>query len=629
MAAAQLADAVIIGTAGHVDHGKSALVTALTGRPMDRLAEERRRGITIDLNFASIEIGPGVVAGIIDVPGHEDFVRTMVAGASGVDVAILVVAADEGIMPQTREHLLVLEQLRVPTGIAVITKVDTVDPEWAELVQADLAEWLGPSSMAFGEPLVTSARTGQGMAALRARLEHLARVHTPRDAGDLFRLPVDRVFSVAGAGTVVTGTVGSGSVAVGDTVLLLPSRREARVRSIESHGIPRERSAPGERTAVALGGVERGDIARGEVLVSADGPWVATTRVDAEVMLGPGVAAGLTDRSRVRVHHGTAEVMARIRLEEPLRAGGRTIARLTLESPIVARGQDRLVLRSYSPMTVVGGGRILDPIPGSRRRTPVGLGSPDPATRLEALVERRRTGLEQLQLPVLLGLPPAACDALVGASATLASVGDLLVPGAQLEQLAGVLVGRVESHHQTEPHEPGISVETLRRAVRVPDAVAAAALAVAVRSGRLRNRAGVVAVPAFRPVARATEEEQRRLVSAVASAGLAAPTAAELSRQLGVGEALAGLRQAAGRGEVVQLEPGLFLAPAALEGFASILREVGSAGDITPGVLRDRTGLSRKFLIPLLEWADRSGITYRDGQGRRLRQPRAGASRGA
>ena len=620
---------MIIGTAGHVDHGKSALVTALTGRPMDRLAEERRRGITIDLNFAPLELEPGVMAGIVDVPGHEDFVRTMVAGASGVDVALLVVAADEGIMPQTREHLLVLEQLRIPAGIAVLTKADAVDPEWLELVQAEVAEWLARSSVPFGVPVVTSARTGLGVAGLRAQLVGVAHALQDRGADDLFRLPVDRVFTVAGAGTVVTGTAISGSVAVGDAVTLLPSGREARVRSIESYAAPLERSVPGARTAVALSGVERDDIARGDVLVRAAEPWQATSRIDAELMLGRGAPAALADRSRVRVHHGTAEVMARVRLDAPLQPGKDAVARLTLEAPLVARGDDRLVLRSYSPMTVIGGGRILDPLPETRRRTPAGLASSDPAARLEALVERRRLGLELRLLPVLLGVPPGACDVLVRSSTTLVAAGELLVRRAEVERLADQLAREVEAFHRREPHDAGMSVETLRQSLRVPDALAAAALAGAEKSGRLRSRAGVVAAPTFRPVARASEEDQRRLVAAVRDAGLAAPAVAELAEQLGVREALSGLQLAAARGEVVLLEQGRYLSPEALQGFAALVREVGAAGEITPAALRDRTGLSRKFLIPLLEWADRSGVTYREGEGRRLRTPRPGAARGA
>src|SRR5690242_3253810 len=242
---APLGGAMIIGTAGHIDHGKSALLAALTGRHMDRLAEERRRGITIDLNFAPLELGGGIVAGVVDVPGHEDFVRTMVAGASGFDVALLIIAADEGIMPQTEEHLAILEQLGIRSGVPVVTKADLVEPDWLDLVVAEVAQRLARSSVAFDPPVAASAVTGQGLEELRGRLLQHASSLGPRSRDDGFRLPIDRAFSVAGVGTVVTGTAWSGSVAVGDAVRLVPGEREGRVRSLESHGRPVERTEPG------------------------------------------------------------------------------------------------------------------------------------------------------------------------------------------------------------------------------------------------------------------------------------------------------------------------------------------------------------------------------------------------
>ena len=260
---------MIIGTAGHVDHGKSALVEALTGKRMDRLVEERRRGITIELNFAPLDLGEGQLASVIDVPGHEDLVRTMVAGASGIDCVLLVIAADEGIMPQTEEHLLVAEMLHVPHGIAVLTKTDAVEAEWLELVREEVAQRIAASPIAFGEPHATSARTGAGVEELRSRLRVLAGAVSARVTEDLFRLPVDRAFSVAGVGTVVTGTSWSGSIATGDEVLALPSGARGRVRSLESHGQQLDRALPGTRVAVGLQGVTREQVQRGEQLVTS------------------------------------------------------------------------------------------------------------------------------------------------------------------------------------------------------------------------------------------------------------------------------------------------------------------------------------------------------------------------
>lgn len=615
--------------AGHVDHGKSALVTALTGRPMDRLAQERDRGITIELNFAAFLLADDMPAAIIDVPGHEDFVRTMVAGASGIDVALLVIAADDGIMPQTREHLLVLEQLGVHAALAVIAKADAVEPDWLALVQSEAGQWLQHSSIPFGDPVVVSSRTGLGLPELRARLAALAQAITPRDSADLFRLPIDRVFSLAGAGTVVTGSAMSGSIETGTLVRVLPAGVEARVRSIESHGATLERSTPGARTAVALAGAGREEVSRGDVLVRSDDPWEATSRLDAEVMLGREAGVMLADRSRVRLHLGAAEVMARVRIDAPLERGGSAVVRLDLEAPLVARGRDRLVLRSYSPASVIGGGWVIDPLPGSRRRTPAGLVSADAGIRLEALVERRRHGVETRLLPVLLGLPPAACAAVLQQSTRLMTAGDLVVTRDLVERLMRDLEHEVASFHRREPHATGVPLETLRHSLHVPDPVAAAALTMAEAAGRVILHAGVAALVGFKPAPQVSDSLRQQVVAAIREGGLAAPTADELAKRLGIPDALRGLVQASEAGEVILVAEGRYATAEALAGFAGVLREVGSAGDITPGAVRSRTGLSRKYLIPLLEWADRSGITQRQGESRRLRVAATPVVRGA
>jgi selenocysteine-specific elongation factor len=289
---------VIIGTAGHIDHGKSALVTALTGKPMDRLAEERRREITIELNFAPLDLGHGRVAGMVDVPGHEDFIRTMVAGASGIDLALLVVAADEGIMPQTEEHLTILEQLRVPAGLSVITKTDLVDADWLQLVTTELSERLAGSPIPFEAPVTVSARTGMGIEVLRDRLRSQAAALAVSHVPDAFRMPVDRIFSVAGVGTVVTGTSWSGRLRIGDDVVILPSGIHGRVRSLESYGHAVERSLPRARTAVGIAGVERSALARGDVLVTEDLAWRTTSVLDVEISLVAGAPKPLTSRTR-------------------------------------------------------------------------------------------------------------------------------------------------------------------------------------------------------------------------------------------------------------------------------------------------------------------------------------------
>jgi selenocysteine-specific elongation factor len=611
---------VIIGTAGHIDHGKSALVEALTGRAMDRLLEERRRGITIDLNFAPLPLGNGRTAGVVDVPGHEDFVRTMVAGASGIDLALLVVAADEGIMPQTLEHLAVLEHLGVTAGIPVVTKADLVEPEWLELVQAEVAERLARSPVAFEAPIAVSAKTSLGLEDLRARLAACATELAPRRGADLFRLPVDRAFSLAGVGTVVTGTAWSGRLSVGESVGLLPSGKVGRVRSIESYGVTLEQSEPGARTAVGIAGIQRDDAHRGTWLVSAGAPWTQVMALDVELALQPDAPRALTARARVRVHLGTAEVMARVHPRAPIEPGGKGLARLALEGPVVARGGDRLVIRSFSPVTTIGGARVLDPSPLRRRSIwPAELASPDPATRFAVLLERRVGGVPAAELPVLLGVPPAEAAAAARSTPGARQIGDLWVREATLAELGTRAVGLLKSHHRAHPSDRGLSLETLRRGLRAPEVVAERALSDLGASGRIRIADGVAVLSGFVPRVEGGDAEIDRFVRILEQAGLSPPTLSELAEQTGRRDVSAILRLAAQTGRVEAVERERYYARPALDRFTATLAEIGRDSPIAPAALRDRLGISRKYMIPLLEWADAKGITERVGDARRLR----------
>ncbi|MBA3318470.1 MAG: selenocysteine-specific translation elongation factor [Gemmatimonadales bacterium] len=614
---------MIIGTAGHIDHGKSALVTALTGHAMDRLAEERRRGITIDLNFASLDLGAGLTAGVVDVPGHEDFVRTMVAGASGVDLALLVVAADEGIMPQTLEHLSVLEHLGVPSGIPVLTKCDLVDRDWLDLVTLELTERLAGSPVEFRSPLSVSAKTGEGVEVLRRAIAEVAHGTAPRTSGDLFRLPVDRAFSVAGVGTVVTGTAWSGRTAVGDEVVLLPLGARGRVRSIEMHGRAVERSEPGRRTAVGIAGIARDVVARGSVLVAARGGWEPTAALDVELSLDPGAPRPLVDRTRLRVHLGTAEIIGRVRPRAPIEPGGRGIARLALEVPTVARGGDRFVIRSFSPVGTIGGGVVLDPIPPLRRaRWPARLTAAEAGDRLMALVERRPGGVPDSKLSVLLGIPPGQAHTLATAAPGLRQVGELWVAATLLEELGSRALDLLRRFHRENPLERGMPLETLRRSLRAPDPAVEDVMAELVRQGRMRRVEGVVALAGFTPRAAGGDAAVDEVVALLEAAGLTPPSVAELERQTRRGDVAAILRLAAATGRVEAVERDRYYTRAALDRFVAALGERGSQGAIVPSELRQRLGISRKYLIPLLEWADLKGFTsWYDGV-RRLRAPR-------
>jgi selenocysteine-specific elongation factor len=612
---------VIIGTAGHIDHGKSALVTALTGKPMDRLAEERRREITIDLNFAPLDLGHGRIAGMVDVPGHEDFIRTMVAGASGIDLVLLVVAADEGIMPQTEEHLAILEQLGIPAGIPVITKADLVESDWLELVTLEVSERLAASSIEFQTPIVVSARTGAGMQALRESLVARAGYLASRTPADAFRMPIDRVFSLPGVGTVVTGTAWSGRLAIGDPLLVLPSGLRGRVRSLESYGSGVNRSEPRARTAVGIAGIEREEIGRGDVLVTEELPWVTSSAFDVEIALQPEARKALKSRARVRLHLGTDEVMARVLPQATIEPGQTGLARLWLEKPLVARAEDRFVLRSYSPVTTIGGGRVLDPVPPRRRGVwPEGLASSKPGERFRAALSRRPDGIPAAALPILLGVPRAAAGEVARAEPSARLLGELWVTGTTVEAVGHQALAILRDYHRHHISDPGMPLETLRRSLHAGDLIIEAALADFARAGRLRRIDGVVTLAGFVPRVAGGDAEIDRVVGILHEAHLSPPSVAELERSTGRRDLLAVLRLAAASGRVEAVERDRYYTREALDQFAAVLIDLGQQGEIVPAAIRDRLGLTRKYLIPLLEWADGKGITVRVGEGRRLKQ---------
>src|SRR5216110_161639 len=420
----------VIGTAGHIDHGKTALVKALTGVDTDRWEEEKRRGITIDLGFAPLPLPGGIQASVVDVPGHEAFVKNMLAGATGIDVALLIIAADEGIMPQTEEHLAIVELLGVRRGIPVLTKRDLVDDEWLELVRTEVAARLERSRIPWGAPIAVSALKEEGLEDLKKALVEIVEDLRERPADDLFRLPIDRVFALPGAGTVVTGSTWSGTVGAGDMVRLLPLDREVRVRSIQVHSEDAARAGPGRRTALALVGVDKVELERGHVAVTGSG-WAATSTLDVSLELLPAMRKPLAVRTRIRVHLGTAEVLGRVAQVREIAPGQTGLARLLLERPIVARAGDRFVIRSFSPVTTIGGGEVLDPFPPKRPRVSergLAVGQA-PAERLARFVDEAGiAGLRAGDIAVRLGILPADVPATIAATGkAVLSVGEFLV----------------------------------------------------------------------------------------------------------------------------------------------------------------------------------------------------------
>ncbi|MCL2549127.1 MAG: selenocysteine-specific translation elongation factor, partial [Symbiobacteriaceae bacterium] len=360
---------VIVGTAGHVDHGKTTLIRALTGIETDRLREEQQRGISIEIGFAYFDLPSGRRAGIIDVPGHERFIKNMLAGIAGVDLALLVVAADEGVMPQTVEHLNILSLLQIQQGLVVITKRDLVEADWLELVEEEVRERLQGSFLENAEILAVSATTGEGLPALVAAIDRLTSSAQERDSKGVARLPVDRVFSVSGFGTVITGTLLSGSIALGDRLDLLPRGMTLRVRSLQVHGERVEEVLAGQRAAVNLAGIDQDQLQRGDVLASL-GTLKSTMMLDARLHHLSSSPRALQQRTRVRVYSGAAEVMARLTPleEEIIEPGQSSLVQLRLEEPLAVDAGGIFILRSYSPMTTIAGGTIIDPHPHKKTR---------------------------------------------------------------------------------------------------------------------------------------------------------------------------------------------------------------------------------------------------------------------
>lgn len=619
---------VVFGTAGHVDHGKTALVRALTGVETDRLAEERERGLTIDLGFAPLDAGPDLDTGIVDVPGHEDFVKNMLAGSTGIDVLLLVVAADEGPMPQTREHLLVSRLLGVPDGIVVLNKIDRVEDDWLDLVREatreELVQTLGHADWPIHQ---VSSRTGAGMADLRHAIADSAARARRRAADDLFRMPVDRAFSVSGAGTVVTGTTWSGRIVAGDQVVLLPAGQGTRVRGIQVHGAEAGEVGPGHRCALALVGVDTSDAQRGSTVVGGKG-WRTSVRIGARVEVPSASPRALEHGQRVRLFLGTAEVMARVRTSDrgAVAPGETGWAVLDCEEPVVARVRDRFVLRFYSPVTTIGGGQVssLDPPRGWRLQiaewASVLDGEAEEAVAAAVRVAGGR-GLPEESVQLATGLPRMATVAALATGRSTLRIGGTVFAAEQLGEAEAAVLEHLGSAHARRRRATVEPLESVRAGLSQRFAAGLVDAAIDELAGR-----GDVAVagPGIRradhevALTPAEKEATAALLERLAEAGLGPPAPSELAADLNVSREVLNdlLRLLVEHGDVVQVTPEIFLTTAAEEKARAIVRSVAASAPAAPGDFRDRLHLSRKYLIPLLEYMDREGVTRRTPDGR-------------
>ena len=613
---------MIIGTAGHIDHGKTALVRALTGVDTDRLPEEKRRGITIDLGFAPLALPNVGVAGVVDVPGHEAFVRTMLAGATGIDLALLVIAADEGVMPQTREHVAILGLLGIRGGVVALTKSDLVEDDWLDLVRLDVADLLAGSAMADAPIVATSVVTGSGLPELQEALAAAAADLSPRRDDDVFRMPIDRVFTIRGTGTVVTGTVWSGSVGRDDVVRVMPDDKTVRVRGLQAHGTAIDRARPGTRLAVALAGIDHDALTRGAVLV-AEGGWYPTRVLRADVTLLGNTMTSLSPRAAVRFHLGTTEVGARVVTPGgPVSAGETKPARVVLDAPVVARAGDRFVLRGGSPVATLGGGVVVDPHPAHRRARPWTAQHDSFDKRLSlALREAGGEGLDVPDLSVRLGAAPRDVTACVERHPdAVLRLGVRIFDRAYRDALVASLIEAVAEHHRRNPLDPGVLLQTIRARITGRPELLDDAVRTAMIGGHIESiENGLIRRTGWKPTLSNDQTDLKAtLAGALRTAGAEPPSLGELSAAHGPA-VVPIMRMLEREGAVVAVESDRYYDAGALTTLVGKLRTGMAAGrEYTPGELRDVIGLSRKYLIPFLEYCDRRGITERRSTGRVL-----------
>lgn len=611
---------MIVGTAGHIDHGKTALVRALTGVDTDRLPEEKRRGITIELGFAPLRLeGVGTV-GVVDVPGHETFVRTMLAGATGVDLALLVIAADEGVMPQTREHLAILSLLGVRAGVVVLTKRDTVDDDWMALVRDDVRALVDDTPLRDAPIVETSVVTGLGIDELRNVLRERLLALPARSAGDLFRMPIDRAFSVKGTGTVVTGTVWSGSVEAQTSLRLFPLDRPVRLRGVQSHGEATDRLTPGRRGALALVGVEVAEVARGATLVE-EAAWTPARVVRADVALLDDVARPVRPREWVRLHLGTSEVGARVvAAGGPLAPGETRGARLVLDAPLLARAGDRFVLRLPSPAITIGGGIIVDPSPVHRRPRPWPVGL-DESERLHRLVEEAGDrGLPEATLPVRLGCAPADCPGIAQRATGVDRSEGRLLDARLVAERSGRLRAEVDRYHAEHPLDAWAPRSAIRAALAGSEQLWTLVVSRALAAGMLEQGGGGFRRPGWAPEwSEGLLRERDWLLARLRTSGGEPPSVSELRTERGGTDPIPLLRSLEREQLVVQVEPDRFYAAEIVRDLTGRLRSAMERGRIYgPAELRELLGTSRKYLIPFLEYCDRQRITERRSEGRVL-----------
>ncbi|MBN2123369.1 MAG: selenocysteine-specific translation elongation factor [Deltaproteobacteria bacterium] len=630
---------IILGTAGHIDHGKTTLIKALTGIDTDRLKEEKERGITIELGFAYLELPGGQLLGIVDVPGHEKFVKNMVAGATGIDLVALIIAADEGVMPQTREHLEICQLLRIRHGLVVLTKIDMVDPDWLELVREDVSEFLSGTFLDEAPVVECSAVKGTGLEELIQVLDTLVGKIPERDTGNFFRLPIDRVFVMKGFGTVITGTSISGEIRTGDEVTIYPQVYHSRVRGIQVHNREVQEVRAGLRTAMNIQGVEKTQMRRGDVVATKDS-LSPTRRIDVILELLSSAPRKLKNRAKARFHSGTCEIISTVVLldRDELKPGESCFAQIQLEEPTAVMAGDRFVLRSYSPVRAIGGGQILDALPLKRKRF-----SEQALSELKVLSEGgldeiaeifvrmgRFHGLDQGKLPFLTGGGRKKLDEIMKTlqSRKLVTFYDrekgVLIHREFLGKAREEILGTLEVYHRNFPLKLGLLTEELRsRTVGSGNPKLFGYLInLLIQEGALVQEKEFVRLREHRVTLGEDQQKVRQEIDDVYRTGNLQPPYFKEIKEKFPGNMGADVLQAMiQEGVLVKVKEDLYFHREAIESLKEkLIGFLREKGEIDTPRFKDMTGVSRKYTIPLIEYFDRSQITVRVGDRRVLRK---------
>ena len=631
---------IILGTAGHIDHGKTSLIKALTGTDTDRLKEEKQRGITIELGFAALDLPSGQHLGIIDVPGHEKFVKNMVAGATGIDIVALIIAADEGVMPQTREHMEICTLLGIQHGLVALTKVDMVDEEWMELVIDDIADFTRGTFLEDQPVIPVSSVTGQGLEDFIAALDRLSAEVPERFSSGLFRLPVDRVFTMKGFGTVITGTLISGRIRTGEEIMIYPSGITSRVRGIQVHNQSVEEASTAMRTAINFQGLDKSVVNRGDV-VSTPRALRSSYMLDVSLHYLAGNRKPLKNRTRIRFHAGTSEILGNVILLESdeLSPGEATVAQLRLDAPVALVRDDRFVIRSYSPVRTIGGGQILNPVPEKHKRF-----KPEIVEGLKGLVEQKSDeiisfharsygykGVSFKDLKLMTNLPDKLLQKILG---ELLSRRDLVlvdrdhqvyVHREQVDALRDRILTHLQDFHLRFPLKAGMPKEELKSKFPavMQGKLFTMMLNLMVKQNDIRQEENTVALAGHKVSLGIDQADIReKILKLYLEKALTPPYFKEVVKLFGLdnGKARSVLMLLVEEGQLIKAKEDLYFHRDAIERLKKrVVEFLKDNQELTTPQFKDMTGVSRKYLIPLLEYFDASHVTIRIGDIRRLR----------